>query len=465
MGTAAATPLACLAVLLAGVALGGGSAQAAERGTPILHKKIPVPRALLAQGEHQGQALRYGGDIRIGDLTGDGRADFLVFRTAGAGVKPCFLAAFSMDGEILWRAGEGGGQPVRPGPVAVHDLDGDGAAEVLSFFTDPRAQAPPHSLADVSVQVRDGATAKVEAQAAPPELRACQGRGPNWVHQRLLVANFQGGPRPRDFAVKLGEKVLAFSHDLRLLWTYSIRWNDYSRCSAYIPAVGDIDGDGRDELFGGYYLLDHDGTPLWEKQLGRHMDSVAVAPWDGGRVRALGSGHGVVLDARGRALLELGPQAVPHGQELRVADFLAEPPGPEMVIRYRGHAPDVMTVATDGRVLRRWRLNSSPNETGMEVVYWDGPDRPALVYNGGELWHATGRRLAALPGLPPPVGPPRMGWYHGIPADLCGDRREEAVVYNPWDRFVAVYTPAPLDPAAYRGYRPGPRQYNPRLMD
>ena len=25
--------------------------------------------------------------------------------------------------------------------------------------------------------------------------------------------------------------------------------------------------------------------------------------------------------------------------------------------------------------------------------------------------------------------------------------------------------PAPLDDAAYRGYRPGPRQYNARLMD
>jgi hypothetical protein len=28
-----------------------------------------------------------------------------------------------------------------------------------------------------------------------------------------------------------------------------------------------------------------------------------------------------------------------------------------------------------------------------------------------------------------------------------------------------LYTPEPLDESAYGGYRPGPRQSNPRLMD
>ena len=39
-----------------------------------------------------------------------------------------------------------------------------------------------------------------------------------------------------------------------MLWTYEIKWNEYGKCSAYIPAVGDIDGDGKDEVNGGYYL-------------------------------------------------------------------------------------------------------------------------------------------------------------------------------------------------------------------
>ena len=69
---------------------------------------------------------------------------------------------------------------------------------------------------------------------------------------------------------------------------------EYGQCPSYIPAVGDLDGDGRDELVGGYFVLRPDGTPIWEKMLGRNMDSVAVAPWDAGRPRAICSGVGGV---------------------------------------------------------------------------------------------------------------------------------------------------------------------------
>ncbi len=99
---------------------------------------------------------------------------------------------------------------------------------------------------------------------------------------------------------------------------------------------------------GGYFLLDHDGTPMWEAKLAHHMDSVAIAAWDDGRSCA-------------------------------------------------------------------------------------------------------------------PVG--RMAWYHCIAADVCGDDREELILYDPWSPQIHVYTPHPLIPDAYRGYRPTPRQYNPRLMD
>lgn len=51
--------------------------------------------------------------------------------------------------------------------------------------------------------------------------------------------------------------------------------------------IGDLDGDGADEVLGGYYLLDSGGTPLWEQALGPHMDSVAVTEWDAGHRRAI----------------------------------------------------------------------------------------------------------------------------------------------------------------------------------
>jgi hypothetical protein len=103
----------------------------------------------------------------------------------------------------------------------------------------------------------------------------------------------------------------------------------------------------------------------------------------------------------------------------------------------------------------------------MEPVYWNGPDRPAFLYNGGWLWDLATGRGEPLPGLPPPNGGDvhRMAFYHVIPADLCGDEREELVLWDPTAQDVYIYTPAPLDTSAHTRYQAGPRQYNPRLMD
>ncbi len=136
-----------------------------------------------------------------------------------------------------------------------------------------------------------------------------------------------------------------------------------------------------------------------------------------------------------------------------------------MIIRYNGHFPDVMLVANDLGIVKRFKINESPNNTGMEPVKWFGADGPALLYNGGMLWYGDGRLFAEIPELPQPTWGERMGWFHCIAADVCGDTREELVLYNPWDRFIRIYTPAPFREDAFDSYKAGPGQYNPRLMD
>jgi hypothetical protein len=436
-----------------------------EHGRPILYKKLGIHKELLTTlPDENGKPQTFGGDLRIGDLDGDEAVDFLVFRNVD-GTKPAFMGAFNLEGEVLWKVGEDGGQPIRPGPVAIHDIDGDGDSEIICLFHRPDVESGANELKDVVVQVRKGRTGEVEKEASPSELTSRSGKGPNWVHQRLLIANFRGTKTPRDFIVKLGDTLLALDENLEVLWTYRSKWNEYSFCSAYIPAVGDIDRDGREEVNGGYYLIGPDGIPKWEKQLGRNMDSVAITEWDGGRIRAICSGFGHVMDDKGNVILKLGEDLVPHGQEARIADFLSERDGPEMIIRYNGHDTSAMLVSNDGQVLRKFNLNYSPNHTGMEAVYWNGPQDVALLYNGGSLFNATGRQVYTMEELPEPKGAPRMGWYHCIPANVCQDAREELVLYNPWDRWVYLYTPSPLSPNAFTGYRASPRQYNARLMD
>ena len=440
----------------------------------LLHK-IAVPEEFLVTRD----GLTFGGDVRVGDLDGDGRCDFVVYRCAdgtnkgahAGGMKPCFLGAFDMDGKPLWSAGEGGGQPARPMSVAVHDFSGDGAAEVVCFWHKPDGDpAGWKSLADVVVQIRDGRTGSLLRQAAPKAIteRTMKGGGPNWVHQRLLIANFRDTEHPRDFLVKLGDTYVALDDNLKVLWTYRTGWVQYSRCPAYIPSVGDLDGDGRDEVNGGYFVLDSDGSPLWEKRLARNMDSVRVAEWDDGRSRAICSGGGHVMDAAGNVILELGEKLVPHGQEVRVADFRSDRDGPEMAIRWNGHTPGVRVVISEtGGQVAELKLNPSPTNVGMTPVLWNGPEEKALLFNGGWLWDLESGTGARLPSLPPAHGGKahRMAFYHCIPADVAGDERQEVITWDPTARHVYVYSPKPVSESAYTGYKPGPRQYNPRLMD
>ncbi|MEX0321667.1 MAG: hypothetical protein AB3N63_05870 [Puniceicoccaceae bacterium] len=448
------------------ILLFGHLCASAQPGEVSLLSRIDIPDELLVEGE----AGPYGGDIRIGDVNDDQRPEFLVYRCAqvmgeGDSLKPCYIALLDRSGTVLWQVGNKGVQPARPGPVLLYDLDGDGRDEVISLFYQNPIDHHPDRLNGVSLEVRDGETGRMIQSARLPAIEERSGSGPNWVHQRLIVANLRGNKRSQDFVIKLGDTVLGLSGELELLWQYRSPWTEYQKCPAYIPSVGDIDGDDRDEVNGGYFLLDDDGSILWEEFLGPNMDSVAIAEWDAGHIRAIFSGSGQVLDAKGRVVLKLGIEQVPHGQELRIGLFDKTLPSPQLMIRYQGHKRDVMLVDNEGEISRRFQLNESPNNTGMEAIYWNGLDNEALLFNGGMLWSGKGEVYAKLPELPAPKGNFRQGWYHCIPANLYGDDCEEIVVYNPWDKHVFVFG----NPEAKRMdefvFVPGRRTYNARLLD
>ena len=444
-----------------------------------LYKRISIPEAFLNKTD--GKA--WGGDIRLGDLTGDGTADLLVYKSLG-GIHPCFLGAFTLEGEPLWSLGDKHLEirdadakgtflttlsPDRPGPVAIHDIDADGQAEVICFWIDADvAEASKWDLSAIRLTILDGATGAVKRSIAPDALRQCNAYADgerhisNYVHQRLMIANFSGNDQPQDFVVKVGVNVLAFNHELELLWQYTDKWFRYPKHSAYIPAVGDFNGDGLDEVNGGNFGLGADGTVLWDHYFGANMDSVLVSEWDG-KARAILSGGGQVVDAQGSPILSLGFDVVPHGQEIRCGKLLSDAPTNGLVIRYNGHHPDLMIVDSDGQIKSRFRVDETPNNTGLEVIRWNAPEH-ALIYSPAALYNSVGDKVVTFPELPPPSGG-KMGWYHCFPADVCGDTREEVILYDPYSDAVYIYTPTPFQPDLFSGYRHTERQYNARLMD
>ena len=68
----------------------------------IKYRQIGIPDDFVSLDE---AGRRYGGDIRIGDLTGDGVVDFVVYQSLG-GLKPSFIGAFDLAGRPLWSLGD-----------------------------------------------------------------------------------------------------------------------------------------------------------------------------------------------------------------------------------------------------------------------------------------------------------------------------------------------------------------------
>ncbi len=168
-----------------------------------------------------------------------------------------------------------------------------------------------------------------------------------------------------------------------------------------------------------------------------------------------------------------GKEAVPFMGDVRIGDLTQD--GRPDVLVFRsvdgGMKPSFLGAFTmEGKIL--WQVGQGgqqPNRPGPVAIH----DIDGVICNGGVLWSGDGQWHRRFPNLPKPVKPVspkeapgwRMPWYHAIAANLAGDSREEVLLYNPWDTAIFIYTPAPLRKSAFDRYNPGPRQYNPRLMD
>lgn len=269
-------------------------------------------------------------DASVGDLDGDGEYEIVLHQTGvsrdnaheGLTDEP-ILQAYKLDGTSLWEINLG--INIREGAhytqFMIYDLDGDGKAEVACKTADGTVDGEGKVIGDADADYRsssgrilagpeyltifDGLSGAelVTTDYIPPRgnIDGWGGIGGNGrndsygnrVDRFLACVAYLDGVRPSLVMCRgyYGRSVLAAwdfrDGQLTSRWVFDsgVSYPPYSDASAYSGqgnhnlAVGDVDGDGKDEIVYGAMCVDDDGTGLYSTGL-RHGDAMHLSDID-----------------------------------------------------------------------------------------------------------------------------------------------------------------------------------------
>ncbi len=394
-----------------------------EKELDALRECNPKPvlwRALDTHGFGCGRTLRFG------DLNGDGRLEMVFVQhqrhhVGDSHAMASCLTAMDLDGRVLWQYGQ-------PSPLwehayetcdvacQVYDLDGDGYAEVVF-------------CKDFMLNVLDGRTGRLKNQIAmPPTTPGEEDTFARVNGDAIYFCDLSGKGRATDLLVKNRYKqVWAYDSALHPLWTHRCNTGHYY--NAY-----DIDGDGHDELMIGYTLLDHDGTVLWNNDLGDHVDEIAIGHFDPSREEpqiavVAGEAGFVIFDPRGKVLVQ---DIIGHAQRLSVAKYRPDLEGLQYyVATFWGNPNIILGYDGAGRRLHSFEPTSAGHV--LNPVNWTGDGQEYALLNAsvrhGGMIDGHGRRVVLFPddGHPDTC-------YESL--NVTGDPRDEIVAWDHQRLFI-----------------------------
>jgi rhamnogalacturonan endolyase len=395
------------------------------------------------------QAIKLRDDVRsvdrvgVGDLNADGAYDFVVKHPAGSvdpGRQVPSKESYKIDGydgktgAFLWRIDLGWNvnHGIWFSPMVVRDLDGDGKAEVC-LRTAPYAATREQALdggrglvlqGPEYLSVYAGDTGKEIAKVDWIE----RGQAEDWADhtgnrssRHMLGVAYLDGKTPSVLVVRGTYglmKVDAWTLRGRALqkiwrWTNERQPFKYQGQGQHSIKVGDIDGDGFDEILNGSIAIDNDGRTMWGTGMG-HGDRFYLSDIDPDRpglevwytIEDPHPQNGVSLwDARSGTVL-FGTREPTRDNQ--VAGGLAGDIDPAFAgMEVWG---DKFFFTSKGQLI------PGPVPAQNELVWWDG-DLLRELHSRGSISKWKGTELGRTEGT-----------VHQV-ADLVGDWREEIVTF------------------------------------
>jgi hypothetical protein len=418
-----------------GTAPTGGTISTSTGGSPAIG--VPVMVSMFDISRVSGTP-----GLRLGDINGDGKMEIVIGQPQATvddytPQQVVCVTAYDLKGKQLWQYGTPGSSHAASSdiPIQVYDLDGDGKSEVFA------------AMSATEITVIDGSAGTLLRKIPLPTAGS---------NDAIAFADLRGKGWPQDILVKTRysqEWAITGIDDATtksgtLLWNHKMLASDTGMSdlgTGHYPLAYDWDGDGKDEVMCGYDFLESDGTRQWSASstskpaLTMYANAIATADVDGNPANGyeilVAGSHAAMFDWKTGAQYWQDNNTV-QSQQLGVGEYRSDHAGLDVVLLDRigpltanGHDGNVLLSSTDQLIWKETRTDFGWQTVTENLNNWDGRGTDLILsyHRGGQtpatLYDGGGNVVAQFPHSGNLVDSAQH-------ADLCGDGKEEVIVYN-----------------------------------